>query len=130
MRASPSPTAIARAWAASSAQAGAATVPSTAASAMRARRSMSRRITFSLLLGFVFLALVFRNVRRPRLGLDRARRLPHHVELAVRLDLADEDGLVQVMVLHVHRRHETARRLEGLAGHRRDHLVGVGGLGL
>ncbi len=44
------------------------------------------------------------DVRAPRLGLDRARRLPHHVELAVGLDLADEHRLVQVVVLRVHRR--------------------------
>ena len=34
------------------------------------------------------------------------------------------------MVLRVHRRDETARCRIGLAGHRRDHLVGVGALGL
>jgi hypothetical protein len=38
----------------------------------------------------------------PRLGLDRAGRLPDHVELAVGLDLADEHRLVQVVVLLVH----------------------------
>ena len=44
----------------------------------------------SLLLGLVLLALVLGDERAPRLGLDRARRLPDDVELAVLLHLADE----------------------------------------
>ena len=55
------------------------------------------------------LLVVAFDVRAPRLGLDRARRLPHHVELAVGLDLADEHRLVQVVVLLVHRRDDARR---------------------
>src|SRR5213595_352741 len=65
----------------------------------------------------ILLALVLGDEGAPRLRLDRARRLPHHVELAVGLHFADEHRLVQVMVLRVHRRREAARRLERLAGH-------------
>ena len=105
---------------------------------LRARPFQPTRIGWPLLtssaatlhLGLVLLALVLGDVGAPRLGLDRARRLPHHVELAVGLDLADEHRLVQVVVLLVHLRRDAARRLEGLAGHRGDHLVGVGALGL
>src|SRR6266567_8063653 len=53
----------------------------------------------SLLLRLVLLALVFGNVRAPRGRFDRARRLPHDVELAIRLYFADEHRLVQMMVL-------------------------------
>ena len=43
------------------------------------------------------------EVRRPFLSDDETRRLPHHVELTVRLDFADEDGLGDMVVRH-HRR--------------------------
>lgn len=69
------------------------------------------------------------DVRAPWLGFHRAGRLPDHVELAVGLDLADEHRLVQVVVLLVHLRQDARRRLEGLAGHGGNHLVGVGRFG-
>jgi hypothetical protein len=52
------------------------------------------------------------------------------VELAVGLHLADHHRLVQVVVALVHRQREAARRLEGLAVHRRADLVDLDGLGL
>src|SRR5690606_9374437 len=84
----------------------------------------------SALLGHVLLLLVAGDVRAPRVGADRARRLPDHAELAVGLDLADEHRLVQVVVALVHLRDEARRRFESLARHRVDHLVHVRGAGL
>ena len=46
---------------------------------------------------FVLLALVLGDERTPGLRLDRTLGLPHDVELAVRLHLADEHRLVQVV---------------------------------
>src|SRR5260221_5789818 len=80
--------------------------------------------------GLVLLLVVARDERAPGLGLDRARRLPDDVELAVGRDLADEHRLVQVVVFRVHRRDEPSRRLEGLPGHGGDDLVGVEALRL
>src|SRR5690606_38004913 len=89
------------------------------ASQAMARRSRSRttnalRIIASPRLQ-ALLAFIAGNVRTPRLGADRPLALPHHVELAVRLDLADVDRLVQVVVGLVHLHGEAVRRLEGLA---------------
>ena len=44
--------------------------------------------------------------------------LPNYVELAVCLHFADKYGLVQVMVLFIHLRHDAALRVEGLTRHR------------
>src|SRR5690606_6341529 len=82
------------------------------------------------LLGLVLLLVVARDVGAPWLGLHGGRCLPHHVELAIALDLADEHALVQVVVLVVHLRDDAARCLEGLAGHGLGHGVHLGGLGL
>src|SRR5258706_852522 len=78
----------------------------------------------------VLLLFVAGNERAPRLALDRTRRLPDHVELAVGLHFADEHRLVQVVVLLVHLRGNARGRLEGLAGHRRAHLGDVEALRL
>src|SRR5438132_6219946 len=102
------------------------THPFPIALAPAARRA---RTDASLLLRLVLLALVLGNVRAPRRRLDRAGRLPHDVELAVCLHLADKDGLVQMVVLLVHLDRESVRRLERLTGHRGNHLVDVGRFG-
>ena len=52
------------------------------------------------------LLVVAFDVRAPWLGLHGARRLPHHIELAIGLDLADEHRLVQVMIFS----HPSSRR--------------------
>src|SRR5258706_5867698 len=80
--------------------------------------------------GLVLLLVIAGDERAPRLRLHRSRRLPHDVELPVGLHLADEHRLVQVVVLRIHRGGDARRRGEGLAGHRRDHLVGVEALRL
>src|SRR6266850_876969 len=59
----------------------------------------------------------------PRLCADRGARLPHHVELPVRLHLADVDRLPEVVVRLVHLQREPRRRGEGLSGHCLAHVV-------
>src|SRR5690554_1958988 len=76
------------------------------------------------------LGLVALDERTPRLGADRLLGLPDDVELTVLAHLADQHRLVQVVVGLVHRQREAGRRLEGLAAHGLDDLVGVGGAGL
>src|SRR5436190_16160595 len=102
------------------------TLPFPIALAPAARRS---RTDASLFLRLVLLALVLGNVRAPRRRLDRSRSLPDDIELAICLYLADEDGLVQMVILLVHLDRESVRRFERLSGHRRDHLVDVGRFG-
>src|SRR5215471_3396470 len=63
------------------------------------------------------LALVFGKIGAPRVRLYRLLGLPDDVELPVCLDLADHDRLGEVMV-GVHYRDKTARRLDVLAIHR------------
>src|SRR5436190_6682416 len=66
---------------------------------------------------------------RPGVARDETRRLPHHVELAVRLHLADEHRLGDVVVRqHLRGTAGQVRRFD--AGQRVDDLVGVGGLHL
>src|SRR5690242_19972316 len=112
MRASLSPAAMASACAGASAQApGAATSSNQTTSSSSAKRApraidaldlmrvrergapLARRPEPSHLRGLVLLALVLGDERAPRLRLHGTRRLPHHVELAVGLDLADEHRL-------------------------------------
>src|SRR6267142_6549525 len=80
--------------------------------------------------GLVLLLVVARDERAPGLGLDRPLGLPHDVELAVALHLADEHRLVEVVVLLVHLGGDARGRHEGLARHRRGHLVDVEALRL
>src|SRR6476659_9082910 len=88
------------------------------------------RTQILFLLRLVLLLVVAFDVLAPGLRADRALGLPDDVELSVLLNLADEHGLPQVMVLLVRLDREAVRRREGLAIHGRDHLVDVGRLRL
>src|SRR3990172_5888201 len=100
----------------------------------RSRGPFSELYRLFLLFGhqrrLVLLLVVAGDERAPRLGLDRALGLPHHVELAVSLHFADEHRLVQVVVLLVHLGHDARGRLEGLAVGGDAHLVHVEALRL
>src|SRR6267142_887749 len=80
--------------------------------------------------GLVLLLVVARDEGTPGLRLDRPLGLPDDVELAVGLHLADENCLVEVVVLLVHLGGDARGRHEGLAGHGRGHLVDVEALRL
>src|SRR5258708_7511915 len=133
-RSSPSPNARVSTAARSSASTGGAQHKKRAAETMAAAARVPPENTLGLFDGhqrrLVLLLVVAGNERTPRLGLDRSLGLPHHVELAVGLHLADEHGLVQVMVLLVHLGRDARGRREGLAGHRRGHLLDVEALRL
>ncbi len=73
--------------------------------------------------------LALRDVVRPGIARDHAIGLPHHIELAVFLDLADQHGLAQVMV-GVHDRDAAGQVLDLLADHRLAGGIDVGGAGL
>src|SRR5690606_3751844 len=65
-----------------------------------------------------------RQVVRPRVADDGARRLPYDLELTVLLDLADEDGFRDVVIRH-HRRDAAG---EIRHGHADDRLLHRGGI--
>src|ERR1700737_3170733 len=82
----------------------------------RARRTRARHVTDRPRL-LLRVPLVAGGERAPGPGADRTAGLPDHVELAVRLDLADHHRLPEVMVGLVHLESEPRGRGEGLAGH-------------
>ena len=71
----------------------------------------------------------FRQVVRPLVADDEAGGLPHHVELAVVLDLADQHRLGDVVVRH-HGREAAGQVRHRDADDRVDHRVRIGGAGL